>query len=573
MKNISPQKSDKKDAVRTLILFTVAFVISEFLIVGPLRRRFDKNNKSESSIETKIIEKKETYEETNIEGKNIVLENDYIRLNVNTKGMLIDDLILKKYKLEVNGDEKVKLLNHDDENNFYFIDINWISVGNDDIKLPNRKSVWTSNKDSLDGTDDEIVFLYDNREGVVFKIILSLDEKYLINVEQIIENNTDGKIYVKPVWQIQQKQKIEKRNSLSDGSDAIGVFNGKLEEIKSRKLKNDSNREFKQFDWSGITSKYWLTAIINRDYSNGQINFLKTGDVLKMQYITKNNIIIQKKSSDGIKNSIFAGAKDINILKEYQDDRNIKLFSRSIDFGLFYFLSKPLYLILSFFNKITHNFGIAIVLLTVVIKLLLYPVVKKSFISMAKMKKVQPEIKRIQEIYKSDKIRLQQELVKIYKKNELNPLSGIVPLFIQIPVFFSLYKVISISIDMRQAKFFGYIRDLSISDPTTIFNLFGLLPYNPRFIVGLLPCLMSLTMYIQQKINDNIQGTNDTGTSEEMKSANKMMKYIPLVFLFTFSGFPSGLLLYWIFNNIITIIQQIYINKKYIGAINDSNGG
>ncbi len=570
MKNISPQKNDKKGIfLKKLILFIILFVLVDTFFTRPLRRKIEENQREKA-----IIAKEEGEENLNdneeekividnkiIEPQDIILENEYIKLTVNTKGLLLDNLILKKYNVSVDDESKVKLLEYENKENFNYISVNWFS-NDESLKLPNKNSIWVANKTKLEDANDKIVFSYNNNEGIIFKIILSLDDKYMINVEQIVENNTSNRIYLKPIWQIQKRQKMQDKNELSSFSGPIGVFNNKMEEIKEKKLKKN-NIEFEKFNWAGITSKYWLTAIVNEDFSNGKINILKINNILKVQYATKNNLIISGNSFSGTKGKIFAGAKDFNILREYQVNNNIKLFERSIDFGFFYFLSKPLFLILNFFYKIANNFGIAIIFLTLIIKMLLYSNVKKSFVSMAKMKKIQPEMKRLQEVYKNDKITLQQELVKLYKKYDLNPLASIAPIFIQIPVFFSLYKVISISLAMRQAPFFGYIKDLSVGDPTSIFNLFGLLPYNAKITVGFLPCLMCLTMYIQQKITENMQGKQEfdskSAMGEQMQSANKMMKFMPIIFLFIFSGFPSGLLIYWIFNNIITILQQIYI--------------
>ncbi len=570
MKNISPQKNNKKTIfLKKLILFIVLFILVDKFFTRPLKKKIEENQREKAIIAKE--EEEENLKNTNekkiaidnkiIEPRDIVLENEYIKLIVNTKGLLLSNLILKKYNVSVNDETKVKLLEYENRENFNYISVNWLS-NDENLKLPDKNSIWVADKTKLEDINDKIIFSHDNNEGIIFKIILSLDDKYMINIEQIVENNTSNRIYLKPLWQIQKRHKIQDKNELSSFSGPIGVFNNKMEEIKEKKLKKN-NIEFEKFNWAGITSKYWLTAIINEDFSNGKVNILKTNNILKVQYITKNNLIISGNSFSGTKGKVFVGAKDFDILREYQINNNIKLFERSIDFGFFYFLSKPLFLILNFFNKIINNFGIAIIFLTLIIKMLLYSNVKKSFVSMAKMKKIQPEMKRLQNIYKNDKITLQQELVKLYKKHDLNPLSSIAPIFIQIPVFFSLYKVISISLAMRQAPFFGYIKDLSVGDPTSIFNLFGLLSYNPKIIIGFLPCLMCLTMYIQQKITENMQGKQEfdskSAMDEQMQSANKMMKFMPIIFLFIFSGFPTGLLIYWISNNIITILQQLYI--------------
>lgn len=552
MKNISPEKTNNS-MTRTIIMFIILFLISEFFIVKPLKNKIIRQQEEKVEIEalaeTERIKKEEG---NNIIGEDVIIENDYLRIKVNTKGLILNNVDLKKYNKTVNSDEKVKLLNDN-----YNISLNWLSFTNG-LKLPDINSLWKVEKDN-----DKTNFIYDNGDGVIFKVILSLDEKYMLNVEQIVENNKYNKVYVKPFWQIMIKQD-DNNVDYTSFNGGIGVFNKeKIEEIKIKKMKKN-NVEYEKFNWAGFTNKYWLTAIINGEKYNGTINYLKKLDTIKVQYTTKSNVIVAKNSFVGTKNKIFIGAKDKNILKEYQNKENIQLFDRSIDFGMFYILAKPMDVILDFCNKITHNFGIAIIILTIIIKMLLYPTVKKSFISIAAMKKAQPEMQKIQETYKNDRIGMQQELVKLYKKYNLNPLSGILPLFIQIPVFFSLYKVISVSLNMRQAPFFGYIKDLASADPTTIFNLFGLLPYEIGYKVGLLPCIMALSMYIQQKITDNMQKTDNINMSEQMKATNSMLKYLPLVFLFIFSGFPAGLLLYWIFNNIITILQQLYITKKYI---------
>ncbi|MBR2140846.1 MAG: membrane protein insertase YidC [Rickettsiales bacterium] len=550
MKNISPAKTDNNDTKKTIILFVVFFLISEFFIIKPLRKKLE-NKQRELREEELLLQNEEKNKSNDVFGEDVIVENDYLKLKINTKGLKIDDVILKKYTINVDSDENVKLLN-----NKYFIDINWLSFTNGAV-LPDNNSLWNSERDG-----NKTIFSYDNGDGIIFKIALHLDDKYMLNVEQVVENNKYEKLYLKPVWQITKIQDSS-NTDLTGFNGGVGVFNNKLEEIKNKKVKN-KNIEFEKFDWAGLTSKYWLTAIINEDKTNGTVNYVGKNNRVKLQYTTKNNLIIAKNSFAGTKNKIFIGAKDLDILKEYRDNDGVALFDRSIDFGLFYILSKPLNSILNFFNKVTNNFGLAIILLTVIIKILLYPTIRNSFVSMAKMKKVQPELKRLQEKYKDDRVALQQEVVKLYKKYELNPLSSIIPIFVQIPVFFSLYKVISVSLKMRQAPFFGYIKDLSIADQTTIFNLFGLLNYNVSYKIGLLPCIMALTMYIQQKVTENMSGDGKVKMDKDAETANKMGKYLPLLFLFMFSGFPAGLLLYWTFNNIITLLQQLYISKKYM---------
>jgi len=309
------------------------------------------------------------------------------------------------------------------------------------------------------------------------------------------------------------------------------------------------------FDWIGVTDKYWQTAIISdKNYTDTNVEFKFVNNNYRAEFKGK-EIIIYNGQTINLENNFFAGAKELHLLDRYSKNLNIPLFDRTVDFGWFYFLTRPLYLLLKLFYEIIGNFGVAILVLTLCVKGLMYPMAKKSFISMAKMKKLKPKTDALKKEFQNDKMGLNKATMQLYQKEGVNPMSGCLPTFIQIPVFFSLYKVLYVTIDMRHAPFFGYIKDLSAPDMTTVWNLFGLLPYSPNLInIGLLPCLMSLTMYIQQKFNTQI--TDDA-------TAQSVTKFMPIMFLFIFAGFPSGLLLYWIFNNILTIAQQWWITKNF----------
>lgn len=561
MKNINPEGNNvpTRSFTSTVIMFIIFFFISEFFIVRPLRKKIEnKHKQAESEFAQKVNDKENNNEIINKEkSQDIVIENENIKLTINTLGLKLNNLLLKKYT-DSEGNN-IKLL--DDKSS---ITITWLSH-TDNLKIPDKNSIWNLVKNEINKESGKTIFSYDNGEGVIFKIIIGLDDKYMLNIGQVIENNTNNKIYIKPLWQMEKTLNITK-SEMTSFNGGIGVFNGGVTEIKTKKIRNN-NLEFQKFDWAGITSKYWLTAIVNEEKENGKVNFLETHNVIKLQYMTKDELIISGNSFAGTKNKLFAGVKDSEMLKWYAENENIKLLDRSIDFGIFYILAKPMDIILNFFNKITRNFGLAIILLTILIKTLLYPIVRKSFVTMEIMKEVQPKMNRIQTKYKDDRIKMQQELVKLYNQYQLNPLASILPIFIQIPVFISLYKVISVSLNMRQAPFFGFIRDLSIADPSNIFNLFGLFHYNIRFKLGLLPCLMGLSMFLQQKLSENMQNnpTESDKKQNNMMAANKSaMTFMPILFTIMFASFPSGLLLYWIFNNLITILQQWYVINIYL---------
>lgn len=549
MKNINPEEKDGLNSLflKKIVLFIVFFTISEIFIVRPLRKKVERRRELAKS---EFVNKNKETENDNIteliESKEFVLENDYIKLTMNTNSLKINNLILKKYF--DNDKNNVRLLDNDN-----YIKIDWLSY-TDDLIIPDKNSTWTLvEQDIEDRNSDKAVLVFDNKNNVTFKVVITLDDKYLINIKQIVENNTGEKIYIKPFWSIIKSHFLTK-SDMTSFNGAIGLFSGGVSEIKAKKIKND-NLEIKDFEWAGITSKYWLTALVNGDKDNGKINFSEKDNTISMQYTTKENIVISENSFAGFSNSLFVGVKDMQILKEYSRENNIRLLDRSIDFGFFYILAKPINTLLNFLNKITRNFGVAIIVLTVIIKSILYPITKKSMVTVEVMKEVQPKIKRIQDRYKNDRIKMQQELVKVYKEYNLNPLASIIPIFIQIPVFISVYKVISVSLSMRQAPFLGFIKDLSIADPSNILNLFGLFKYDTKFKLGFLPCLMGLSMYVQQKFSEKIQ-KNDNNNSN---IPNTNMNFMPIIFTLVFASFPSGLLIYWIFNNIITILQQWYI--------------
>ena len=549
MKNINPEdnKNENFFLLKNIILFIIFFLISEIFIIRPLRKRIEKKREF---AESEFANKNKESENENINDydkiREFILENDYIKLTISTAGLVLNNLILKNYF--DNNENNIQLLNEDN-----YIKIGWF-CNNEKLNIPNKNSIWTLvEQDTEDRKSDKAVLLFDNKQGIIFKIIISIDDKYLINVKQIVENNTNNKIYTKPFWSI-TKSNFLTVSDTGSFSGAIGLFNGGVSEIKTKKIRNN-NLEFQNFEWAGITSKYWLTAIVNNDKDNGKVNFSERNKTINMSYTTKENLVVSENSFTGSSNSIFVGVKDMKVLKEYADKNNIRLLDRSIDFGFFYILAKPLNILLNLLNRITKNFGMAIIILTIIIKSILYPITKKSLITLETMKEVQPKIKKIQDKYKDDKIKMQQELVKLYTKYNLNPMASIFPLFIQIPVFISLYKVISVSLSMRQASFI-FINDLSIADPTNILNLFGLFKYNTKFKLGILPCVMGLSMFLQQKFSEKFQKTDDN-----KDNPGKGMNFMPILFVLVFASFPSGLLLYWIFNNLITIFQQWYIMR------------
>ena len=497
----------------------------------------------------KNIEENKEKEKINI----LNINTQKLKGSINLKGLVFDNLILEDYNKELGSTEKVELLAPKNSKNAYYITFGWKSKNN--IKLPDANTLWKTNRETL-SINNPVILTYDNEDGVIFQLMLSIDDNYMFTVEQNVINDTQNDIIVGFDNKISKKIGSNDKQSLGVHEGFIGSFNDTIEEIKYAKLKKKSYNFDEKISWAGFTDKYWLVSLAASRTDDSLFN-VKTNyknDIYSLDF-ESSDLIINANTKEGINNYLFAGPKILDLLDQYGFQYDLVYFDRAVDFGWLYFLTKPIYIILRGFYNFLGNFGLAILLLTLVVKMAMYPFTKKSLVSMTKIKLLQPKINVIKNRYSNDKMKMNMEIMNLYKKENVSPLSGCLPMFVQIPVFLALYKVLVISIDMRQAPFFGYIKDLSVADPTTIWNLFGLLPYQINFLhIGLLPCLMAFTMWLQQKMT-----SSSSNTPEEMQTA---MKIMPIIFLITFAGMPAGLLIYWIFSNIISILQQLFVEKK-----------
>lgn len=495
--------------------------------------------------------------ESSISTKRIRIDSELLSGSIALKGLRFDDLILLKYKQDLSPDSKpVVLFAHSQSEEAYFAEIGWFNKDNS-IILPDSETLWQADNDQLTPTNP-VNLSWINKDGVKFLVTISMDSNYLFTIDQTTVNDSKEPISVQYYGLINRKYigKEKSVNILHQGP--IGVIDGRLKEHSFDDLKDKKTEKFLQtvVDWVGITDKYWLSSLIPDKASMYSSNFnyaMKNGvEKYQVDFISSTQTIeVGQKLT--ISQRLFAGAKKVDLLDKYEKQYNIKLFDRAIDFGWFYIITKPVFNAMNFFYHYVGNFGISILIVTVIIKLLMFTLANKSYRSMKRMKNIQPEVERIRALYADDKMRLNQEVMALYKREKVNPLAGCLPIIVQIPVFFSIYKVLYVTIEMRQAPFFGWIKDLSAPDPTSIFNLFGLLPFAcPSFLmIGVWPIFMALTMFLQQRMSpepaDPIQA--------------QVMKFMPLVFLVMFSSFPAGLLIYWSWNNILSIIQQYYINK------------
>ena len=483
----------------------------------------------------------------------VIIKNDNVEGSISLKGAVIDDLSFIKYKKELKNEDKVVFLNPKEIADGYYVETGWSSIGNK-VKVPNIETQWSVKGNKLLNQNNSVTLIWNNSEGIIFKKIVSLDDKFLFKIKQEVQNNTKEDLELYPYAQITRNKKpddVQGFYILHEGF--IGVFDGELKEdgyddIKEKKISRNADN-----GWLGITDKYWMTAVVPPKGENFKSTFLFK-DTFKANYIQNSPVSI--KSSKGASNEIrvFAAAKEVDTVDGYAISEDIEKFDLVIDWGWFYFFTKPLFFVIDYLFNLSGNFGIAIVLITLAIRIVFFPLANYSFRSMAKMKALQPEMVRLKELHKEDKVKLQQEMMALYRKEKINPASGCLPILIQIPFFFAIYKMLFISLEMRHQPFFGWIQDLSSKDPTTIFNLFGLIPWDPPgfLIIGIWPILMGLTMYLQQKLNpapaDPIQA--------------KIFAFFPLFLTIILAPFPSGLVVYWTVNNVLTIAQQWVIMRK-----------
>ena len=498
---------------------------------------------------TKAISRKDAVAQVD----RVIIENKNITGSISLKGGIFDDISFKNYNKKLNSGEKVVFLHPKETEDGFFIETGWTSIGNK-IKVPSIDSEWKVKGNKILTENEPVLLEWNNNEGLIFQKKIELDEKFLFKINQTIKNSSNKSVELYPYAQMSRNKKPDDVMGfyiLHEGF--IGVFDGELKEdgyddIEEKKISREANN-----GWLGITDKYWLAAIVPPKNQNFKSTFLYK-DIYKANYILNTPVVVNAASKANNEVRLFVAAKEVETVDGYAESENIEKFDLTIDWGWFYFFTKPLFFVIDYLFKLSGNFGIAIVLITLAIRIIFFPLANYSFRSMAKMKALQPEMVRLKELHKEDKVKLQQEMMSLYRKEKVNPASGCLPILIQIPFFFAIYKMLFISLEMRHQPFFGWIQDLSDKDPTSIFNLFGLIPWDPPgfLIIGIWPILMGLTMYAQQKLNpaptDPIQA--------------KIFAFFPLFLTIILAPFPSGLVVYWTVNNILTIAQQWVIMRK-----------
>lgn len=496
----------------------------------------------------------QTFKDTSVviaEDARLKFHNDIVTGSIRLKGARFDDLFLTKYNVSLDDDkEKIELLKPASAANHYFIDLGWLALDKS-VVLPSASSVWQTKAEELT-PDVPAVLVWSNDAGLKIIRKISLDENYMFKVQDIIENNTDEEAEIFPYALISKNTtgQAMTRSVVHEGISS--VIDNTLKEFKYSDLKKGKNKTFEtQGGWLGFSDRYWFTSLILSERDKAQITFKNNGDDnFQIDYLGS-RLIIPAHKSETYTYSFFAGAKEIKLLDKYTKEHNIPKFDLAIDFGWYYFLTKPFFYILDFLYGFLGNMGWAILLFAALLRLCMFPIANKSYTSMAKMKALQPKLNEIKNKYGDNQMLIQQATMDLYKREKINPAAGCLPMLIQIPIFFSLYKVLNISIEIRQAPFIGWIKDLSAPDPLTLSHLLHI--YVPSFIdIGLWPIFMGFTMWMQQKLNP----------APVNKEQARMFALMPVFFTFMLGHFASGLVIYWTLSNILSIIQQKTIMRK-----------
>ena len=553
---------DSKNVLLAVILSTAVIVIWSVMFPPPEIENTTSDDttnveKSESKpkapkIKIKEPDKKITRQDAIKQSDRINISNEKIFGTISLNGALIDDVTLKNYKETLNEDSKqVVILNPKKSENGYFLETGWATSEN--IKVPNHNSKWRVIGNNTLAPKKPVTLQWNNNEGLIFEKKLTIDDKYLIIVEDSVQNLSQKNINLFHYSQITRNKKPDVQNFYILHEGLIGVVGEELKELSYEDIIEKKETYKNNSGWFGITDKYWLSAIIPQKGKNFNAEFTYDKQ-FKANYIITDPTIINSNETKKNVATLFIGAKEVSVVDGYAEQSGINKFDLAIDWGWFFYFTKPIFFVIDYLYKISGNFGIAIILLTAAVRLIFFPLANYSFVSMAKMKALQPEMQRLKDLYKDDKQKIQMEMMNLYKREKVNPVSGCLPVLIQLPFFFAIYKVLFVTLEMRHAPFFGWIQDLSAPDPTTIFNLFGLIPWDPPsfLIIGIWPILMGLTMWIQQKLNpappDPIQA--------------KIFMFFPFFLTILLASFPSGLVVYWTINNVLTMAQQYVIIRK-----------
>ena len=551
---------DTKNVIAAITLSSAIIILWSLFMIPEqpkIGENLENNKKVEQNTDAPSLEQKDTIstlsrDEALSQNNRVKFENENIKGSISLKGAAIDDLTFKNYKISLDNEDKVTLLGPRNIDEGYLIESGFVTTDKN-IDIPNSETIWSLIGNKKLTQDSSIKLSWSNDQGITFEKIISLDDKYLFTIKQNVINSTEKEYDFYSYGQII-------RNKIPEITDFYILHEGLIATLDDELIEEDyddiQEKKFSrtaQKGWLGIGDKYWITSIIPPRDKEFKTTF-DYKNKFRANYISTEPLTLNKGSSINDELQIIVAAKRVDVIDGYSSALNIDKFDLVIDWGFLYFITKPLFYGIDYFFKLLGNYGLAIIAITICIRLAFFPLANFSFRSMAKMKALQPEMVRLKELHKDDKMKLQQAMMALYKKEKVNPMSGCLPILVQIPVFFALYKVLFVTIEMRQMPFYGWIYDLSERDPTSLFNLFGLLPYDvPSFLViGAWPVAMGVSMWVQQKLNP--------APTDAMQA--KIFAFFPLFLTVILAPFPSGLVIYWTVNNILTMAQQVFIMKR-----------
>ncbi|MGA0944032.1 MAG: membrane protein insertase YidC [Alphaproteobacteria bacterium] len=551
------------------IIISMAIIFGfQLLVPQPERAPVTEDNTAQESVSLDIqstssallLDREQVLEET----IRVTFDNSKIKGSINLEGGIIDDLVLEEYRETLDPtSDFITYLNPLGSQDAYYLDTGWVSPDST-IELPNNKSVWKADKSSI-GINDPVKLTWQNSQNIIFEKIITLDEHYLFSVDQRVINNSGKSFDLYPFGLSKRQGLPEMQNFFILHEGPLSVTDGVLEEYDYDDLKDQKKIKLNSVGgWIGMTDKYWQTAIISDQNEPIQqtysYSFAENTDNFQTDLVGA-KIVVGDGDNVSHNLKLFAGPKIVQVIEQYMDEYGVQEFDRSVDFGWFYFLTKPIFHVLEFIFGYVGNFGWSIVIFTLLMRICFFPLAQASFKSMAKMKKLGPELQRLKEQYGDDRAGMQKEMMALYKREKANPIAGCLPILLQIPVFFSLYKVLFVTIEMRHAPFIGWIHDLSAPDPLGLLTLFGFVDWNvpgilQLFNIGIWPILMGISMFLQQKLNP--------APVDKMQA--KIFMFLPIVFTFVLGGFAAGLVIYWTTNNVLSMAQQYVIQRKIINS-------
>ena len=551
------------------IIISMAIIFGfQLLVPQPERAPVTEDTNTQDSVSLDIqsatsailLDRDQVLEET----IRVKFDNSKIKGSINLEGGIIDDLVLEEYRETLDPtSDFITYLNPLGSQDAYYLDTGWVSPDSA-IELPNNKSVWKADKSSI-GMNDPVKLTWQNSQNITFEKIITLDEHYLFCVDQRVINNS-GKSFDLYPFGLSKRQGIpEMENFFILHEGPLSITDSVLKEYDYDDLKDKKKIKLNSVGgWIGMTDKYWQTAIISDQNEPIQqtysYSYVENTDNFQTDLVgTK--IVVGEGDNISHNLKLFAGPKIVSVIDQYMDEYGVQEFDRSVDFGWFYFLTKPIFHVLEFIFGYVGNFGWAIIIFTLLMRICFFPLAQQSFKSMAKMKKLGPELQRLKEQYGDDRAGMQKEMMALYKREKANPIAGCLPILLQIPVFFALYKVLFVTIEMRHAPFIGWISDLSAPDPLGLLTLFGFVDWNvpgilQLFNIGIWPILMGISMFLQQKLNP--------APVDKMQA--KIFMFLPIVFTFVLGGFAAGLVIYWTTNNVLSMAQQYVIQRKIINS-------